>query len=144
MWQHFLTLPLVARVIAYAGVGILALWGIIKAKAIHATVKKATDTASAWFWARLRQKINSGHPQQPATNERTYKGVFDNYAYSSTPYPVYLLQITSNGVTMTVGVEVTPLVAGIKPGTFVEIDTETRSGYTKEFVKRVRLLTKIS
>lgn len=142
MWQHFLALPIVARVLAYAGVGLLALWGILKAKAIHGALKKAKDTATTWFWAWLHKKINLGHPQQPATNERTYKGVFDNYSYSSTPEPVYLLQITRHVTTTKVVVEVTPLFAGIKAGTWVEVDTETRSGYTQEFVKRVRVSAK--
>jgi hypothetical protein len=146
MWQHFLALPIVARVFALAGVSLIALWGVIKSgiiKAIHATLKKATDALSDWYWGLARKKILAGLPQQPANNEKTYKGRFDNFAYSSKPYPVHLLQLTHDGVTMKVSVDTTPLLAGITPGTFVEVDTEIRPGFTREFVRRVRLLTDI-
>jgi hypothetical protein len=138
MWQHFLALPLVARIITYAGLGMLAIWASLKSKAIHAIAKKATDTLSDMFWGWLRKKIML--PAQPQTNnERTYKGSFKEYWYSSVPRPMHFFKVIHNGLATTVPVWDTPMFIGLKPGTFVEVDTEALPGYKMETVKRVRV-----
>jgi hypothetical protein len=70
MWQQFLALPPVARVISLAVVFFLALWAFVKAKAIHAAWEKTTDTGQRWFWGWLAKKINAGH-HNSGSNEST-------------------------------------------------------------------------
>jgi len=139
MWHHFLALPLVARVFALSVAGLLALWGAIKAKAIHAAAKKLADKATEWFWGWLRARIL---PRTAGSNsgERTYKGTFQEYRYTSVPRPTHLFSVVHEGVATTVPVVDTALFTPIKPGTLIEVDTEALSGYEAELVKRVRAL----
>jgi hypothetical protein len=139
MWQHLLALPLVARIVALTAAGLLALWGAIKAKAIHAAVKKATDKATTWFWGWLGAKILP-HTPQKNSGERTYKGTFQEYRYTSVPRATHLFTIVHEGVATTVPVLDTALFIPIKRGALIEIDTEALPGYEAELVKRVHVL----
>jgi hypothetical protein len=136
MWQSFLAVPLVVRIIAWAGGAVLVLYTAIKAKAIHAAMKKAGRAALARFWKWVYEKAALGHSQDG--NEKTYKGIFQNYWYTSTPRAMNFVSVTQDGVTTTVPVLDTNLLAGLKRGTLVEIDTETRPGCEYEIVRRVR------
>jgi hypothetical protein len=136
MWQHFLALPLVARIVAWAVLGLLALWAIIKAKVIHAALKKVTDAASEYFWAWFRKKVATG--ESPDTYERTYKGILEGVWYTSTPRTMELFRVNSNGVKITVQVVDATVLYRLMRGTLVEIDTEVMPGYQAELVKRVR------
>jgi len=139
MWQRFLALPLVARIVTLAAAAVLALWGAIKAKAIRAALKKAREASSAWFWNWVGGEMERHHPQERNGNEKTYKGIFQDYWYTSNPRDTHLFRLTHNGVTTTVPVLETSLFYGLKKGTFVEIDTEAIPGYAVESVKRLRV-----
>ena len=139
MWQHFLAFPLVARIVASVAAGLLVLWGAIKAKAIHAAVKKATDKATTWFWGWLRGKILSNAPPTNSS-DKTYKGSFQEYQYTSVPHATNLFTIVHEGVATTVPVFDTALFTSIKRGTLIEVDTEPLPGYQAELVRRVRVI----
>jgi hypothetical protein len=137
MWHSFLALPLVIRIIAWAGGPVIALCLVIKRKAIHAVVKNATEAASKWFWKWVRKKAALGRPQDG--NEKTYKGIYQDYGYRSIPGPMHYFCVTHDGVTTTVRVLNTDLLYGLKIGSFVEIDTESRPGSDYEIIKRVHV-----
>lgn len=118
--------------------GGLALWATLKANAIHAVAKKATDTVSDRFWGWLRKKLALDHAQR-ANDERTYKGAFQDYWYSSLPHPMHFFRITRDGFTSTVPVWDTAAFVGLKKGTLIEVDTEALPGNTSELVKRLRV-----
>jgi hypothetical protein len=137
MWHSFLALPLVVRIIAWTGGAAIALYTAIKSKAIHAAMKKAREAVAARFWRWVHTKAALGRPQD--SNERTYKGIFQDYWYSSTPRAMNFFRVTQDGVATTVQVLDTNLLAGLKSGTFVEIDTEARASFEYEIVRRVRV-----
>ena len=90
------------------------------------------------LWKWIRENVSFGHPQ--ASNERTYTGIFQNYWYTSTPQPMNFFSLSHfDHVTTTVRVLDTILLARIKTGTLVEIDTEAVPGNEYEIVKRVRV-----
>jgi hypothetical protein len=136
MLHQFLALPLVARIIAYVVAAGLALWVALKAKAIHAIVKKAIGTLADTFWGWVRKKLGLNR-QQLDSNWRTYEGAFQDYWYTSLPRPMHFFKISRDGKATTVPVDDTSLFLGLKPGTFVEVDTEVRMGC--EVVKRIRV-----
>jgi hypothetical protein len=137
MWHSFLELPLVVRIIASVGGAVLALYTAVKVKAIHAAMKKAIEAATSQFWKWLHEKLGCAHPQDG--NQRTYKGIYQDYGYRSTPGPMHFFSVTYDRVTTTVPVLDTHLLFGIKIGTLVDIDTEVRSGYEYEIIRRVRV-----
>ncbi len=59
MWQHFIALPLVARIIGLIGAAGLATWVWLKRKGIGTL----GDTVGEWFWRYIRRKVHSGAPQ---------------------------------------------------------------------------------
>jgi hypothetical protein len=139
MWQHLLSLPLVARVIALAGVGALALWALLKSKVTDAAWKEATGAMSAWFWRWAGKEIAAHHPKQPdSAYEKTYKGVFENYWYTGGSNSGHYFKITHDRVSTTVPVSGTGLFDDIERGDLVEIDTNPSGN--EEIVKRVRVL----
>ena len=90
------------------------------------------------LWKWIRENVSFGHPQ--ASNERTYTGIFQSYWYTSTPQPMNFFSLSHfDHVTTTVRVLDTTLLARIKRGTLVEIDTEAVPGNEYEIVKRVRV-----
>jgi len=137
MWRSFLALPFVVRFLAWAGAGILTLYAVIKAKAIHAVFKKATDALSRWFWEWVHRKASLGHT--PNSNERKYGGEFLDYWYTSTPGPMWFFSFRRDGITTTVRVNQSPMLTALKPGTYVEIETEVRPDHTYESIKRVHV-----
>ena len=137
MWQRVLVLPIVARIIVWAGGAVLALYTAIKAKAIHAAMRKASGAAFARFWKWVHTRATLGHPQD--SNEKTYKGIFQDYWYTSTPRAMNFFSLIQDGVTTTVQVLDTNLLARLKKGALVEIDTEASPGHDYEIVRRVRV-----
>lgn len=114
----------------------------VKRRVIWSVVKRLYDRASTWFWNSIRRSIDAHTPPKPETdsNQRSYRGVFQDYWYTSLPHRTHLLKLTHDGMETTVEVFDTPLLIGLKRGNLVEIDTETSSGIQRELVKRVRVL----
>src|ERR1700688_1529250 len=102
MWNSFLALPLEVRIIAWAGGAAFAVFTAIKEKAIRAAMKKAGGAASVRFWRWVHAKAALGRPQD--SNERTYKGMFQDYWYTSTPRAMNFFRLAHDGVTTTVQV----------------------------------------
>lgn len=136
MWHTFLALPSVVRVAAWAALGVAALIAAIKARAIHAGVRAVSGAVSD----RVRNFTRTwlGIETQTYPSNRTYKGQFEDYWYSSMPYDAWFVRLSHNGVTTTVPVVETNILIGVKRGTLVEIDTEVRSG--AELVRRLRVI----
>ena len=89
------------------------------------------------LWKWIGENVSFGHRQ--ASNERTYEGIFQNYWYTSTPQMNFFSLSHFDHVTTTVRVLDTNLLAQLKKGTLVEIDTEVVPGCGYEIVKRVRV-----
>jgi hypothetical protein len=136
MWHNFLALPSVVQIIAWVGSSILAVYAALKAKAIHAALRKVRTEASLRFWKWVGKKAAIEHPQ--AGNERTYKGEFGDYWYVGGLRGTHFFSVTHDRITTTVQVLETNLFHGVRGGTFVEIDTEPRPGFDYEIVRRVR------
>lgn len=137
MWHTFFVLPLMARIIALAGGVVLVFYAVIKAKAIDAAMKKTGEAASLRFWKWVHKKATLGHPQD--SNAKTYRGVFQDYWYTSTPRPMNFFSLSHDHVTTMVQILDTNLLARLKRGTSVEIDAEAVPGYEYEIVRRVRV-----
>jgi hypothetical protein len=135
LWHAFLALHPWGYVVAAA----LALGLFIKGKAIGAATSAMWRKLDSWFWEKMRTKLQiQPHAGQTGqTDCRTYKGIFVDYVFSSTPYPRHTLTMSCNGFQVNVPVDNTSLLSGIKRGTLIEVDTEVRSGC--EFVRRVRI-----
>ena len=136
MWHNFLALPPGSQVMAWIVSAGVALFVAIKRKAI----KKAGEVASARFWRWAYKKAALGRTQ--GTNERTYKGILEEYWYTSTPRDMHFFRVTHDGEATTVEVLDTNLLYQIKRGKLVEIDTEVLPGCTYEIIKRVRTVTR--
>jgi len=134
MWHTFSELPFVVRVVAWGTVGFVTLITMIKARAIHAALKAAWDTVSERFWRALRKKLAV---ESHVSSNRTYKGTFVDHWYASTPHDAWFFSLSDNGVITTVPVLDTSLLATLKRGTTVQIDTEVLRGV--EIVQRVRV-----
>ena len=137
MWHTFLALPLVVRVATWTTLGVAALITAIKAKAIHAGINAASGAVSN----RVRNVTRTwlGIETQTHSGNRTYKGQFEDYWYSSTPHDAWFIRLSRDGVTTTVPVVETNVLIGVKRGTLIEIDTEVRLG--AELVRRLRVIT---
>jgi hypothetical protein len=133
MWRSSLSLPLVVRVIAWVTVGFLGLTAMAKAKAIQATLTALWKAASERFWNWVRTKLAV---DLRGTSGRTYKGRFEDYWYIGSPHDAWFFSLSHNGVRTTVPVLETQMLATVKRGTLVEVDTEVLSGV--ESVQRVR------
>jgi len=137
MWQSFLALHPWGWVTA----GVILLVGFIKRKAIGAVTSAAWKKCDAWFWEKLRSKLQlQQHTSQTGeTQLKTYSGTFQDFTYRSTPRNSHTLTISSNGFLHSVPVNDTHLFLGIKRGTFIEVDTEATVGLYSELVRRVRV-----
>ncbi len=137
LWQSFLALHPWGYVIAAA----LALSALIKRKAISAGTSAAWKKFDAWFWGKIRTKLQ---PQQQTSQEgqtelRTYSGIFQDYVYRSTPHVGHTLTMTFGGFLHSIPVNNTHLFQGIKKGQLIEVDTEATVGLYSELIKRVRV-----
>jgi hypothetical protein len=88
-----------------------------------------------WVYGKMMS-----HHSPRDSSERTYRGIFQDQWYASTPHPMNFFKITHDGVTTTVPIASTSLLFGLKKGTLVEIDTEVSEGFPSEMVKRVRVI----
>ncbi|HWY42621.1 MAG TPA: hypothetical protein VNX66_03945 [Candidatus Sulfotelmatobacter sp.] len=137
LWQVFLALHPWGYVIA----ALLALFALIKKKAIGAATSAAWKKCDIWFWGKIRAKLQ---PQQQTSQEgqtelRTYRGTFQDYVYRSLPPAGHTLTLSSSGFLVSVPVNFTHLLVGVKPGAYIEVDTEATIGLYGELVKRVRI-----
>jgi len=133
LWQAFLALHPWGYVTT-AGIFLLA---FVKRKTIGAVLSAVWKKVDSWFWEKIRTKLQI-QPQTTQPSEtvyRTYTGTFVDYVYKSTPYRTHTLTMSANGFQLNVLVNDTPLLIGIKPGTFIEVDTE--AGVYFEIVRRV-------
>jgi len=137
IWQSFLALHPWGYVIAAA----VALLALIKKKAISAATSTACKKCDTWFWENIRVKVQPQihTPQEGQTQVRTYKGTFQDYVYRSLPPSGHTLTLSSNGFLVHIPVNFTHMLAGIKKGQYIEIDTEATVGLYVELVKRVRI-----
>jgi hypothetical protein len=119
MWRTFF-IPLMGRIIVVAVGAVVAFVALVKALR---------------FRKRVHKKATVGHPQD--STAKRYKGVFQNYWYKSNPRHMYFFSVTHDGVSTTVQILDPNLLAGLKRGTLVEIDTEVVPGHKYEIVKRV-------
>jgi hypothetical protein len=135
LWQSFLALHPWGYVIAAA----LALFALIKGKAIGAVTSAAWKKSDAWFWEKIRTKLQpqGQTPQAGQTQLRTYSGIFQDYVYRTHPYVGWTLTLSRNGFIESVPVNTTHLFEGIKRGALIEVDTEVRINC--EVVRRVRI-----
>jgi hypothetical protein len=137
LWQSFLAL----HPWGYVVTAVLALFAFMKRKAIGAGASAVWKKCDAWFWEKMRTKLQL----QPQTSQagptqlKTYSGTFQDYVYNSTPHNSHTLTISVNGFIHSVPVNDTHLFLGIKKGTFIEVDTEATIGLYSELVKRVRV-----
>ncbi len=134
MWHSFLALPLIVRVITWATVGVLSLVAMAKSKAIHAALSASWSAVSDRFWNKMRTKLAA---DLHGGSNRTYKGKFEDYWYTSTPHDAWFFSLSHDGMTTTVPVLETPMLGNVKKGALVEIDTEVLRGV--ESVQRVRV-----
>jgi len=106
-----------------------------------AMASAAWKKSDAWFWEKLRTKLQLQQQTSQAgpTQLKTYSGTFQDYIYRSTPRNSHTLTISCNGFLHSVPVNDTHLFLGIKKGTFIEVDTEATVGLYSELVKRVRV-----
>ena len=134
MWQSFLAL----HPWGWVTTGAILLVGFIKRKAIGAGTTAVWKKFDAWFWEKMRTKLQLQPQASQAgqTQLRTYTGTFQDYVYKSAPYASHTLTMSSNGFQVSVPVNDTHLFLGIKRGTFIEVDTEVRMSC--ELVRRVR------
>jgi hypothetical protein len=137
IWQNFLALHPWSYVIA----AVLALLGFIKRKAIAAMISAAWEKSDAWFWEKMRTKLQL---QQQTSHTgpadlRTYSGTFQDYVYRGNPHLSHTLTMSIDGFLHSVPVNNTHLFQGIKKGQFVEVDTEVEAGLHSELVRRVRV-----
>lgn len=142
MWYHFVSLPLVARIIGLLSVAGLAAYGWLKRKAIAASSGAIVNAASDRFWSYLRRKVQPDAKSVPAapTNARTYKGIFLGYnQYANYPHERYFT-LSHEGITTKVPVTQTNLLSGVQQGAVVEVDTLTGYSSDAEVVQRVRIL----
>jgi hypothetical protein len=100
-------------------------------------MKKMGEEVLSRFRKRVHRKATLGHPQD--SSAKRYKGVFQNYWYKSNPRHIYFFTVTHDGISTTVQILEPNLLAGLKRGTLVEIDTEAVPGRKYEIVKRVRV-----
>lgn len=138
LWQSFLAL----HPWGYVVTAVLALVAFIKRKAIGAMTSAAWKKCDAWFWEKLRTKLQLQQQTSQAEGQsqlKTYNGTFQDYIYRSTPYKSHTLTISCNGFLHSVPVNDTHLFLGIKKGTYIEVDTEATAGLYSELVKRVRV-----
>lgn len=119
MWRTFF-IPLLGRIIVVAVCAVVAFVALVKALR---------------FRKRVHKKATVGQPQD--STAKRYKGVFQNYWYKSNPRHMYFFSVTHDGVSTTVQILDPNLLAGLKRGTLVEIDTEVVPGHKYEIVKRV-------
>ena len=119
MWRTFF-IPLMGRIIVVAVGAVVAFVALVKALR---------------FRERVHKKATVGQPQD--STAKRYKGVFQNYWYKSNPRHMYFFSVTHDGVSTTVQILDPNLLAGLKRGTLVEIDTEVVPGHKYEIVKRV-------
>ena len=119
MWRTFF-IPLMGRIIVVAVGAVVAFVALVKALR---------------FRKRVHKKATVGQPQD--STAKRYKGVFQNYWYKSNPRHMYFFSVTHDGVSTTVQILDPNLLAGLKRGTLVEIDTEVVPGHKYEIVKRV-------
>jgi hypothetical protein len=119
MWRTFF-IPLMGRIIVVAVGAVVAFVALVKALR---------------FRKRVHKKATVGHPQD--ITAKRYKGVFQNYWYKSNPRHMYFFSVTHDGVSTTVQILDPNLLAGLKRGTLVEIDTEVVPGHKYEIVRRV-------
>lgn len=136
MWRTFF-IPLMGRIFVVAVAAILAFVAVVKARTIGAMMKKMGEAVLLPFQRWLHKKTTLGH-RQDSTAKR-YKGVFQNYWYKSNPRHIYFFSVTHDGVSTTVQILDPNLLAGLKKGTLVEIDTAVVPGQKYEIVKRVRV-----
>jgi len=136
MWHTFF-ISLIGRIVLVAVGAVLAFVALIKARAIGAAMKKMGEAVSLLFWKSVHKKATLGHPQD--SNAKRYNGVFQNYWYKSTPRHMYFFSVTHDGITNTVQILDANLLAGLKKGSLVEIDTEVVPGRAYEIVKRVHV-----
>lgn len=125
------------RIVTVAVGAVLAFVALVKARAIGAIMKKMGEAVLLRFRKWAHKKATLGHHQD--TNAKRYKGMFQNYWYNSNPRHTYFFSVTHDGVSTTVQILDPNLLAGLKRGTLVEIDTEVVPGHKYEVVKRVRV-----
>jgi hypothetical protein len=119
MWRTFF-IPLMGRIIVVAVGAVVAFVALVKVLRFRKWVHK---------------NATLGHPQD--STAKRYKGVFQNYWYKGNPRHMYFFCVTHDGVSTTVQIWEPNLLAGLKRGTLVEIDTEVVPGHKYEIVKRV-------
>jgi hypothetical protein len=136
MWRT-LFISLMGRIVTVAVGAVLAFVALVKARAIGAIMKKMGEAILLRFRKRVHKKATLGHPQD--STAKRYKGAFQNYWYNSNPRHMYFFSVTHDGVSTTVQILDPNLLAGLKRGTLVEIDTEVVPGHKYEVVKRVRV-----
>jgi hypothetical protein len=137
LWQSFLAL----HPWGYITTGVLALVVLIKRKAIGAAIAAVWKKIDAWFWEKMRTKLQL----QPQTSQagqtlyRTYRGTFQDYYYKSLSPSSYILELSSNGFSEKIPVTFTHILTGVKKGQFIEVDTEVTASLYSELVRRVRI-----
>jgi len=78
-------------------------------------------------------------PQEGQTQLRTYKGNVSRLRLSKSSPSGHTLTLSSMGFLVHIPVNFTHMLAGIKKGQYIEIDTEATVGLYVELVKRVRI-----
>lgn len=132
-----MVLDMLHSFVTWVVAGILALIAIVKAKAIHAACKKATDAGSKKFWEWVHSRASLAARDR---SEQKYKGIFVSYWYRSTPGPMWFLKFSNDGVETTVRINESPMLETLKAGMLVEIDTVVRPDHTYESIKRVHVI----
>ena len=134
MWRTFI-IPLMGRIAVVAVGAVLAFVALLKARTIGAMMKKMGEAVLLGVRNWVHKKATLGHPQD--STAKRYKGVFQSYWYKSNPRHIYFFSLSHDGVSTTVEILNPNLLAGLKRGTLVEIDTEVVPGHKYEIVKRV-------
>lgn len=145
MWDYFIALPLVARIVSLLGVAVLAGLGLLKRKTIAAFTGALVGAARERFWNYVRKNVVLPTAQSaPSTlsNQKTYRGKFQGYfTYENYPRESFF-ELVQDGVIMKVPVWKTNFFSGVQPGAFVEVDTEIIPTVRDEIVRRVRVVEK--
>jgi hypothetical protein len=136
LWQSFLAL----HPWGYLLTAVLALFALIKRKAIGAVSSAAWKRCDLWFWEKVRTKLQIQPPASQAgeTHLKTYRGTFQWHGVGATTGG-FVVALSNNGFSEKIPVEISDLFAGVKQGQFIEVETEATVGKYHETVKRVRV-----
>jgi len=119
---------------ASAAIVVLALVAWLKRKVIEAGVKALTNVVNDRFWKYVRTKASVvSH-----SNERKYKGTFDDFGKSRADE--WFVTLGHDDVETKIRVSEARLFFGIPMRTLVEVDTEVTPDRTTEVIRRVRVL----